>query len=224
MKTGVVIPAYNVEAALADVLEGVCSFVPADQVVVVDDGSCDQSAGVAGTWDVNTIIHTDNRGKGAALATGFSYFLERDFDWIVTLDGDGQHLPEMLPDFIRTARTTTGDIILGQRCFTLNTMPWDRFCSNFISSLCVSLLSGTSIRDSQCGYRIISCNLLKNIDLETRHYEAETELLIKAVWAGWKVGFCEIPVVYNDSNSSINRIRDMYRFCRLCVSLLCKWR
>ena len=221
MDVGIVIPAYNEGAALANVLSNVLNHIPQMRVYVIDDGSSDNTSSVAGQYDVNLIVHEENRGKGEALKSGFSRAAADGCDYLITLDGDGQHDPEIIPEFLRMAEAEEADIVIGCRDFNPKIMPWDRIFSNRVSSGIVSLLAGCRIPDSQCGFRMVRSDVIDNVELNTKNYELETELLIKAMRRGFTVAFCEIPVIYSgDETSNIRRFQDTYRFCRLCLRLL----
>lgn len=220
MKTGVVIPAYNVGDRLGDVLSKTVRFIPRHQIYVVDDGSTDATAAVAQNQGVSLIRHGRNRGKGEALKSGFRAILTEGFECLVTLDGDGQHNPDHIPDFISCMEKTKCDVVVGVRGFRVGKMPLDRFCSNVLSSLITSVIAGTRIPDSQCGYRLIRTSVLDDLRLRSRYYEFETELLVKAIWAGFKVATCPIALAYNGHGSHIRRFQDTKRFCRLLVRLM----
>ena len=220
MKIGTVIPAYNVGDRLHDVLLKVVRYIPPKRIYVVDDGSVDSTANVAEQFGVVISQHGMNKGKGEALKTGFQLALEDHLDGIITLDGDGQHDPDSIPEFIQTMETSSCDVVLGVRSFRIGRMPLDRICSNLISSIVVSLTVGKWIPDSQCGYRLIRSSVLRNIYLFSSFYEIETELLIKAVRNGCKISTMPISLIYNDSNSHIKRFVDTKHFCKMILRLI----
>ncbi|MCJ7812320.1 glycosyltransferase family 2 protein, partial [bacterium] len=183
-------------------------------------GSTDSTARAVQCRHVHFIHHEKNNGKGEALKSGFQWMLSDGFDSVLTMDGDGQHDGDSIPDFISTMEKTSADMVLGIRRFKIGEMPLDRICSNRLTSLFVSLITKQWITDSQTGYRIIKSHVLRNIELNTSHYETETELLIKAIRKGFSVSFCPITVDYSYRYSHIDRIEDTKRFCRLLVHLL----
>lgn len=220
MEVGIVIPAYNVGHRLHNVLSKALKYVPSRHVYVVDDGSTDATAAVAKHYGVVLHQHRSNRGKGEALKSGFRLALENNLDGVITLDGDGQHDPDYIPDFIRSMEATPCDLVLGVRRFKIGRMPLDRIFSNLISSIVVSLVVKKWIPDSQSGYRSIRASVLKDIHLLSSHYEIETELLIKAIWRGSRISYIPISLVYNDSNSHISRFFDTKRFCKMVLRLI----
>lgn len=220
MKIGIVIPAYNVEERLQDVLLKSLTTIPGERIFVVDDGSTDSTADVAAFHGVSLFKHDKNRGKGEALKTGFRLILKNSLDGVIILDGDGQHDPRDIPRFISIQEEQDADLVLGSRRYRIGKMPLDRICSNRLSSLIVSLVSGKWIPDSQCGYRLIRSSVLKNIRLFSDHYELESELLIKAIKMGYRVSFCPITVRYGEAGSHIRRFRDTKRFCRMILRMI----
>lgn len=222
MKIGIVIPAYNVEERLQDVLLKSLKTIPGKRIFVVDDGSSDSTADIAVSNGVLLFKHDNNKGKGEALKTGFQLILKNNLDGVITLDGDGQHDPDDIPRFISIQEEENADLVLGSRQYRIGEMPVDRICSNRLSSLIVSLVSGKWIPDSQCGYRLIRSSVLKNIRLFSNHYELESELLIKAIRMGYRPSICPITVRYGEAGSHIRRFRDTKRFCRMILRLIGK--
>jgi len=215
MRLAALIPAYNAAASLPGVLFGLRRYAAPEDVVVVDDGSSD------GTWEVgeragvHVLRHPANRGKGAALKTGFSWMLDRGYEAVITLDADGQHDPEFVPDFVRRWKETGADLIIGSRMADRRGMPVERVCSNTLTSWVISRRAGQRIEDSQSGYRLIAAEVLRRISLETDGYEMESELLIKAARLGFRIVSVPIRTVYADEESFIHPLRDTGRFIAL---------
>jgi glycosyltransferase involved in cell wall biosynthesis len=222
LKVGCIIPVYNIGKLLDGVLEKIGHYIPVKNIVIVDDGSEDDTADYAEKHHAVLIRHCKNLGKGAALRTGFHWSESNGYDAVFTIDGDGQHDPARIPDFIRKMNEGA-DIILGSRQFSPGTMPIDRIFSNYASTLMVSLLAGRRLQDSQCGYRLIRTRVLQSLNLFTNRYELETELLVKAIRKGWQVSFCPVPAIYNEGISHIQRFPDTVRFCRLFIKLMYFW-
>ncbi len=211
------IPAYNVEPYISKLLEQAVLYIPARMIVVIDDGSHDRTAEIAESKGVNLLSHSYNRGKGAALQTGFDYLLEQDAEWVITIDGDLQHDPSMLPDFIKQAEQGDYDIVIGTRRRDMGGMPWDRRFSNWGTSLLLSIITGQKIRDSQSGYRLIRCSLLKGLKFDCTGYDFETEFLLKLSRAGARIGIVNIPTLYKGAPSSINSFIDTLKFFRVII-------
>jgi glycosyltransferase involved in cell wall biosynthesis len=212
----VVIPAYNAGAKLELVLSKTLTIIPKSQVIVVNDGSTDETDEVAAKNGVQRIRHERNRGKGAALKSGFERALASpEIQAVVTMDGDGQHDSAHLPEFIRAFRQTPVDFIIGCRQLHWPPMPLFRVISNRITSALVSRRVGIKIPDSQSGYRLHSRRLLEQVKPATDGYEMESELLIKAVRSGMKIGFIPIATIYASETSHIHGWRDTWRFMQM---------
>ena len=216
MKTLTVIPAYQVAPYLKDVIDGVKKYL--DDILVVDDGSTDKTGDIAGDCGVQLIIHDVNRGKGAALKTGFAHAIKHNYDAVITIDGDGQHEPDFIPMFFKMYEKTRADMIIGSRVKDKADMSFPRRCSNFLTSQILSYLLKTRIEDSQCGYRLITIPLLKQVCLNSNRYQMETEIIIKAIQAGFKVAFAPIRVIYGKNfPSSINHFTDTFRWIKMVL-------
>ena len=220
MKVCAVIPAFNAEETIQDVLLKVQQSISREHIIVVDDGSADATCEKAESLGVTVVRNTQNRGKGYSLNMGFDKARVLGAEAVLTLDADGQHDPACIDSFIDAMKTYDADLVMGSRAISFSEMPFDRVLSNFLSSLVVSFVSGMSIADSQCGFRLINIDKLNQLFLKGTRYELETELLIQAVWEKWNIIFCPVPVIYNGSESSISRIRDTARFCRIISQLL----
>ncbi|MFO7888978.1 MAG: glycosyltransferase family 2 protein [bacterium] len=220
MNCGIVIPAYNVASQVETVLDCAFQYINKDKIFLIDDGSEDNVSEIGQRKGVQFYRHKKNRGKGKALQTGFDLALSRGVDSVFTIDGDGQHNPDYIPEFIQCMETTQCDMVVGWRDFCLGKMPLDRIASNILSSLAVSLVINTKIPDSQCGYRLIRADLLKKMNLTSSKYEIETELILETVTRGKKLSFLPIESLYCAHHSNIRRFRDSLRFCNLLINSL----
>ncbi len=220
MNVLIVVPAFNLESAIGPLLEGIGEAVPGAVSLVIDDGSDDDTAGAAGRVEGTVVLrHERNRGKGAALRTGFAYALREGFEGVITLDGDGQHPPALIPAFLERRQKSGADLIVGARERRHTDMPLHRRLSNRITSRMASRLAGCELPDSQSGYRFVSRTVLENVKLTTSNYETETELLIRAARAGFMIDSVPIPTVYADETSHIDLWRDTVRFLKLLIRL-----
>ena len=210
----VLIPAYNAGLTISELIERTSKFVNKSDIVVVDDGSKDQTSTIAQRAGAVVLKHKRNKGKGEALKTGFRYALEKNYNVLITMDADLQHDPESIPDFVRMAENTSG-IIIGTRKRNLKIMPFARWLTNNLTSAIVSVLSGQSVRDSQSGYRLISTEVLKSLKLESKKYDLESEILIKAKRKGFKIDEVPVKTIYGGGKSFINPLIDTGRFIKL---------
>lgn len=216
------IPVFNESRFLeAVLLETLPYFDPAD-VLVVDDGSADDSSQIAAKHGVQILRHPVNLGKGAAIKSAVGFAVEKGYDWLMIMDGDGQHPARSLPDFIRKIDTDRYDLVLGNRVQRRESnMPLHRFLSNGITSILVSLCAGGQrIHDSQCGFRAIRLDRLRGMHCRSMGFQVESEMLIKLGRAGAKFEHVPIATVYGDQVSSIRIVRDTLKFIKLILKSL----
>jgi len=213
MNVCAVIPAYNVADKIQDVVRNTSTFI--NTVIVVDDGSIDATYQRASAAGAIVLRHEVNRGKGAALRTGFEYALRHNFGACLTMDGDGQHDHLEIPSFMEVANEPNVDIIIGSRMRNVSGMPLLRLLTNRVASYITSRLTGQRISDSQSGYRLIKSRVLHNIELTSSRYEIESELLIKASRRGFRIKSIPVETIYTGGASHINKFMDTLRFLRL---------
>jgi len=180
-------------------------------VLVIDDGSTDNTSSRATDAGALVLRNNKNEGKGASLIKGFSYAYEKGYDAIMTMDGDGQHLPQDIPIFIK-AYQSGESIVIGNRMHQKEKMPLSRFLTNKFMSWLISLITGQNIPDSQCGFRLIRKDLLKKTTLKANKYEIESEILLLAAKLGYKIVSVPVTTVYNGAKSRINPLVDTFRF------------
>jgi glycosyltransferase involved in cell wall biosynthesis len=174
----VIIPALNAERTIARVV--VEARKELEPVLVVDDGSRDATGEVAHAVGATVLRHDLNRGKGGALKTGFAWALERDFDGVITLDADGQHLASEIPKFIEERQASNADLIIGGRAHLFGGMLPRRRNANRFSAAAISWSAGVRVTDSQSGFRFYSAKLLRTFDLRTDGFDMESEVIVRA--------------------------------------------
>ena len=182
-------------------------------VIVVDDGSTDETAEVARRCGAEVLRHSHPLGKGAALAAGWTRARELGAEWGLLLDGDGQHDPDESEPFFRQAEDGA-QLIIGDRLSSGDPMPWVRRQTNRWVSRRISALAGCPIPDALCGYRLVHLPSLDRLRLHSRHYEIESEMTLAAVRAGLRLAFVPIRSRYGSERSKIRPARDTVRwFC-----------
>jgi len=211
--TAAVIPAYNEAKHLGDVVKRTRQEL--DNVVVVDDGSTDETAAEARSAGAELIVHKENCGKGESIKAGLRYWLERGFAWVVILDADGQHRPEEIERMLNAAGADRAELLIGNRMNDVGSMPLvrrlvNRYMSNRISRVC-----GQQIPDTQCGFRMLHRDLIPSVLVGTNRFDYETEMLILASRKGFRIVSVSITTVYSDEVSSIHPVRDTLRFFKL---------
>ncbi len=208
------IPAYNEGARVGEVVVRTRQHV--DEVVVIDDGSADDTAAVAEKAGAKVLRHPQNRGKGAAIATALDYFGRSDAEFAILLDADGQHDPAEIKTFVDAAQAEGADVVVGTRMSDVRDMPRVRLWTNQFTSWVTGKLAGQKIPDSQCGFRLLRRNVLKDLKFSTARFETETEMLIQAGRAGHKIVSVPIRTIYEAGRASrIHPWRDTVRFFKL---------
>jgi len=195
-RVAVIIPALNAAATLERVI--VESRRQLDPVVVIDDGSTDATGEVARAAGAVVLRHGTNRGKGAALKTGFAWALENGFGGVITLDADGQHLPSEIPKFLRESNAGTADLIIGGRSHLFEGMLPRRRAANRFSAWSISIASGRRITDSQSGFRFYSSNLLRSVSLHADGFDMESEVIVRAGRRGLEIVTIPIELGFVD--------------------------
>ncbi len=196
-----VVPALNESARIGSVIRAALRHV--EEVVVVDDGSTDETAAEAEGAGAFVIRHPANRGKTASLQTGFDYALQHGFDAVITLDGDAQHLPDEIPHLLDALQTSGADLISGDRMTAERNMPGSRRFVNRFSSQLATWISGQDIRDCHCGFRLIHSRVLEKVRLRSRRFTGDAELVIWACFHSFRVAHAEVSCIYNGQPSRI---------------------
>ncbi|MBI1977018.1 MAG: glycosyltransferase family 2 protein [Candidatus Omnitrophica bacterium] len=217
MRICVLIPTYNEAKTIGTLVHQVKKYIP--DVLVIDDGSSDRTAQLVKHAQGKVIYNLINRGKGAALRQGFQEILREDYEWILTMDGDGQHNPEEIPLFLEKAEGENAVLIIGNRLRPKQKMPVLRWLTNQVMSCLISSMIHQRVFDTQCGYRLIHRELLEKVRLRSRRFEGESELVIQAGRLGFNISSVPIHSIYNGSVSQIRPLRDAFRFLRLLLNL-----
>lgn len=208
-------PAFNESEAVGELVGKLHSYV--EEVIVVDDGSTDDTYEKARDAGATVVRHSQKRGKGAALRTGFKHAVAAGCDGVITMDADGQHDYREIPLFINEAEKCGADIILGTRMGSVSGMPRIRLLTNIVTSFIVSILARQRVSDSQTGFRFIKRAVLENVRLTTTNYDMESEILIEASRKGFKITEIPVKTIYGDNASNINPFIDTLRFIRLVL-------
>jgi len=207
------IPAYNEERAIASVVRSARAYLP---VLVIDDGSRDGTARLAGEAGAEVLANPRNLGKGAALQAGMRQALARGDDFIITLDADGQHDPGEIPAFLNAYNKTRADLIIGQRDFSK--MPPVRRLSNTLGTLLFSWAVGARIPDNQSGYRLIGRRLLEVLGQSRETgFEFEVEMIVLCRLHRLKMAWVPIKTIYGEEKSHIQPLKHLVRFVKVSL-------
>jgi len=213
----VLIPSYNEARTIGGIVRRLKE--KGLTVYVVDDGSADETAGIAEKEGAVVVKHKVNRGKGASIQEGLRHIAKRAFDAVMIMDADGQHKVEDIDNFIRKAGESGADMVVGNRMSDVSSMPPVRIHTNRFMSNLISKMSGQYVPDTQCGFRYIKRPVLEKIELGSSNFEIESEMIIKTARAGFSIDSVPIETVYEDEKSRINPIIDTARFIIFVIKM-----
>ena len=198
MKTFCIIPAYNEEKTIGEVIDRVKPLV--SQVVVVDDGSNDETKKLASERGAVVLSHIINRGQGAALETGNKYALNNGAEIIVHFDADGQFLAEEIKDIISPIVKGEADIVFGSRFLgKKSNLPWfKKYVIIPLAHLVNKIFIGATLTDPQNGFRAMSSETAKKITIEQDGMAHNTEIISKAFENNLKIKEIPVTIIYHD--------------------------
>lgn len=201
-RTLVIIPCCDEEITIGSVVLKAKRYV--DEVLVVDDGSNDDTAKIASEAGATVISHTQNLGKSAGIRTGFKYALINEFDYVITIDGDGQHNPDEIPVVLENVIQNGHDISIGYRVGKNTEMPFWRRIGKRVLDYTTSFGSGGHVTDSQCGFRAFNKKAVKGLvsRLDGDAFSVESEQLVKAHDLGLAVGNTPVTCKYKELETS----------------------
>jgi glycosyltransferase involved in cell wall biosynthesis len=220
VKIAAIIPALNAERTIAAVIVEARRHL--EPVLVIDDGSSDATGDAARAVGATVIRHDVNRGKGAALKTGFAWALAQQCDAVITLDADGQHLASEIPAFIAAHGETGADLIIGGRAHLFEQMVPRRKMANRFSAWSITVASGARITDSQSGFRLYSARLLQSIQLRTDGFDMESEVIVRAGRRGMRIVTIPIELGFVDgiATSHYKPLKDTVRIAWTVIRTL----
>jgi glycosyltransferase involved in cell wall biosynthesis len=215
------IPAYNLAQTISEVVRQTRKHL--SEILVVDDGSQDETARLARESGAKVLRIVNNQGKGWALRKGFKHLLEKPWEGIITLDGDLQHDPAEIPNLIREHDKSKAQIVIGSRMAETEKMPWIRYWTNRIGVYCISWAVGQPLTDTQSGFRLYGKKVIETIPLWTTRYDTETEILLKAGLLGMKITYVPIKTIYHEddkNSSSFRAFPDTFLICMVFLKSL----
>ena len=214
MTTAAVIAAYNEERHVAQVVEQTKKYV--DEVIVVDDGSADKTSAEARKAGARVLRHVINLGKGAAVRTGCDYATQQGHEYVVLLDGDGQHDAQEIPLFLEALQDN--DIVFGERKRNKD-MPTLYRVGNWGLTTISKVLFGIGLRDSQCGYRAMSTQAYTQVRWDSSDYGMESEMIVRAGVANLQHQEITVKTIYHDKHKGTTILDGV----KIALNLL-KWR
>jgi glycosyltransferase involved in cell wall biosynthesis len=193
------IPAYDAQASIGDVVRRTRSLF--EHVLVVDDGSSDATGRAALESGARVLRHPRNLGKGRALRTAFEDLFGRGFPAVVTLDADGQHMPEQIPRLV-AAMASGADLVIGCREHLFDRMHPVRRASNRWSSRVISWFAGRPFADVQCGFRVYTRGLVDRTGFPEPRFEAESAVVVRAARLGMQVVCVPVDLGFADGRTT----------------------
>lgn len=220
MNLAIIVPALNEGKVISRVLNSLpkkISGVSNIQIVVINDGSSDNTAVEAKNAGATVLSHVVNRGLGAAIKTGLSWAKKENTDILVTFDADGQHNPEDIVRIIKPVLSQKADVVIGSRFKTKQKVPFDRLILNHIANFVSLVLFGIKSTDTQSGLRAFSKKSIELIDYKADRMEFSSEIFLEAKKHNLKVTEIPIEAIYTDYSRSkgqknTNAIPIMLRF------------
>lgn len=216
LKLCVIIPTYNNCTTLAKVITQTQQFT--SNIIVVNDGSTDSTAALlAGFPEVSLVSYPDNVGKGWALRQGFAAANKAGYDYAITIDSDGQHFAADLPTFVDKLEAEGPALLIGARNMAHHSIPGKSSFGHKFSNFWFWFETGQRLPDTQSGYRLYPLAPLRGMRFFTPKYEFEIEVLVRAAWAGVRVGSVPIEVFYAPGKERITHFRPFHDFSRISV-------
>lgn len=217
LKLCVVIPTYNNEKTLADVVENVQKFCPT--VMVVNDGSTDSTPLILNQLgeDVIKIQYKENRGKGYAMKLAFRQALAFGYDYVLTMDADGQHRATDLEKFADFIRKSPDTLIIGSRGMAVDNMPKKNTFANRFSNFWFYVQTFRHLPDTQSGFRVYPLQKMGKMHWMTTRYETELEILVRCAWKGVKLLPIPIDVYYPPKEERVSHFRPRADFFRISL-------
>lgn len=214
----VIIPTYNNERTLERVIREVLEHVPAECVIIVNDGATDSTPEILKAFEneVTILMNEVNRGKGYSLRKAFKFAKEKGYENALTIDSDGQHYPSDIPVLIEQALLCPGAVIMGSRNMEQEGVPQKSSFGNKFSNFWFKVETWITLPDTQTGFRIYPLKPLKKIWLFTNKFELEIEVIVKLAWRF--VPFVAVPIqVKYDPSERVSHFRPARDFTRISI-------
>ena len=212
----VVVPTYNNQKTLSDVLVDIFQYT--SSIIVVNDGSTDRTAEILEQFagKIEVVSYRPNKGKGFALKTGFNRAETLGYKGAITIDSDGQHFASGIERFVDYAEQYPGSLLLGQRT-TEGNMPGKNSFANQFSNFWFTVQTGCRFRDTQNGFRLYPLSAMNGLRPFSSRYEAELEMLVRSAWKGIRIIPVPTRVYYPPANERVTHFRPGKDFFRISV-------
>jgi len=215
-RAAVLIPTYNNAGTLGHVLSDALAYT--SHVIVVNDGATDETTAVLEQFpSLQLVSYSPNRGKGIALRRGFAYALEQGYDYVITMDADGQHFATDLPAMLQQIEEKPGALVIGARNLQQENMPGKNTSANKISNFWFHVTTGLKGPDTQSGYRLYPLRRMGKMRFFSSKYEFEIEVLVRSAWKGVRIDWTPIRVYYPPPEERVSHFRPVRDFSRISV-------
>lgn len=215
-KTAVLIPTYNNAGTLAAVIKDALSYT--HHVIVVNDGATDTTPEILEQFpEIRVVSYSPNRGKGIALRRGFAFATEQGYENVITMDADGQHFADDLPNMLQQVIEKPGSLIIGARNLHQENMPGKNTFANKFSNFWFYVNTGLKGPDTQSGYRVYPLSLINKIKFFCTKYEFEVEVIVRSAWRGMKVDWTPVKVYYPPAEERVSHFQPFRDFSRISV-------
>lgn len=204
----VCIPVHNQEQRIEEVLHRIRNNAPTADIVVIDDGSRDNTYAILKRHqDLYVIRHNTNRGYGAALKAGFSFAVIHKYDYIITIDSDKQHQPSDIPRFLKFMDQSYWDIISGSRYLqayedTIKEAPADRMKVNKKITQKINAITGWGLTDAFCGFKMYKVSAIQNLHISEEGFGMPLQLWMQAWKHGLRIKEVPVQLIYNAADPS----------------------
>jgi glycosyltransferase involved in cell wall biosynthesis len=227
----VIIPAYNEEKKIASVIRGVKDHLPLAKILIVDDGSNDKTRCVALEADAQVLSHPINLGYGAALQTGYKFALEKGYEAIVQMDGDGQHDPSFVPELLGVIQRGEADIVIGSRFLKANSTilagkiyqaPFVRRLGMRVFGTITSLVIQQKVTDSTSGYQAMNRRVLEWVSSDKFPWDyPDADVIIMLHRAGFRIKEVPVRMFENQGRKSMHSgWKPLYYVFKMFLSIL----
>ncbi len=220
----VIIPAYNEEKSIGRVIDEIQETAPGVDIVVVNDDSSDNTAKIVREKGIRVLSHAINLGPGAATQTGYKYALNYSYDFVVQLDGDGQHDARYIDDLLNVVKSNSADMVIGSRFLGIQGYrpSWIRRVGMKILAVTISLIIGQKITDSSSGFRALRREVVEFFtDVNYPSDYQDADVLMLTHFAGFRIR--EVPVIMQenlDGSSLLSGSRFVYYGFKILLSII----
>lgn len=216
LRVAVLVPTYNNSKTLGALLQEIQRYT--DQIIVVNDGSTDDTSEILSKSGIKDIVEYEkNIGKGWALRCGFNKAIELGYEYVITIDSDGQHFPEDLLKFLDKLEQRPGCLIIGKRNMEQAGIPGKSSFGNKFSNFWYWVETGIKMEDTQSGYRLYPVEQLKSLHFFTKKFEFEIEVIVRAAWKGIPIQSVPVKIHYEEKGKRISHFRPFQDFSRISI-------